>query len=190
LHDTGEARAASLRHAQPQRSLLNSTCSLHQSPTVAQQAVQRVRDQARLPCVLRRRRRRGAQVRELPKTMLAAKSFERTGSPAAIARWLRILAEELAERLAVDGAEHARRPRSLSVTYRRAAGARGAGRRWDAGLGACLIWGGGILGAVQRRKGPGDAVMYILIIRVTALANGPPALAFRSASRSAWPMGA
>ena len=59
-----------------------------------------------------------AQVRELPKTMLAAKSFEKTTSPAALARWLRILAEELAERLAVDSAEHARRPRSLSVTYR------------------------------------------------------------------------
>ena len=59
-----------------------------------------------------------AQVRELPKTMLAAKSFEKTTSPAALTRWLRILAEELAERLAVDSAEHARRPRSLSVTYR------------------------------------------------------------------------
>ncbi|KAK9827976.1 hypothetical protein WJX81_003639 [Elliptochloris bilobata] len=57
-------------------------------------------------------------VRELPKTMLAAKSFEKTTSSAAIARWLRILAEELAERLAADGAENARRPRSLSVTYR------------------------------------------------------------------------
>ncbi len=59
-------------------------------------------------------------MRELPKTMLAAKSFERTGNPAAIARWLRILAEELADRLAADGGENARRPRSLSVTYRRA----------------------------------------------------------------------
>lgn len=66
------------------------------------------------PCA----RIRPAQVRELPKTMLAAKSFEKTTSPAALARWLRILAEELAERLAADGAENARRPRSLSVTYR------------------------------------------------------------------------
>ena len=50
--------------------------------------------------------------------MLAAKSFEPTNDLSAIDRWLGILAEELAERLAVDGLANARRPRNLSLYYR------------------------------------------------------------------------
>ncbi len=63
-----------------------------------------------------------AQVRELPKSMLAAKSFEEVRAPAqlpALERWMGILAEELADRLAEDCALHCRRPRALTLYYRR-----------------------------------------------------------------------
>ncbi len=129
----------------------------------------------------------GAQVRELPKTMLAAKSFERTGSPAAIARWLRILAEELAERLAVDGAEHARRPRSLSVTYRRAAGARGAALElaWPRSRARAELRGGEQMDLVTLL-----CTLDTSVFGATAPAVAPPALALRRLSRAAWRMGA
>ena len=60
------------------------------------------------------------QVKELPKSMLAAKSFETTTGADGLERWMRILAEELADRLAEDAAAHARRPRLLTLYYRRA----------------------------------------------------------------------
>jgi hypothetical protein len=50
--------------------------------------------------------------------MLAAKSFNTTTQPAALQRWLGILAEELADRLAEDAAANSRRPRCLTLYHR------------------------------------------------------------------------
>ncbi|KAK9901261.1 hypothetical protein WJX75_003106 [Coccomyxa subellipsoidea] len=58
------------------------------------------------------------QVKELAKSMLAAKSFNPTSAPAQLDRWMRILAEELSHRLTEDGIAHSRAPRSLSLSYR------------------------------------------------------------------------
>ncbi|BDA45382.1 DNA polymerase eta at N-terminal half [Coccomyxa sp. Obi] len=58
------------------------------------------------------------QVKELAKSMLAAKSFNATSSPAELDRWIGILAEELAHRLTEDGIAHSRAPRGLTLSYR------------------------------------------------------------------------
>lgn len=58
------------------------------------------------------------QVKELAKSMLAAKSFNATSAPAELDRWLRILADELSHRLTEDGLAHSRAPRTLSLSYR------------------------------------------------------------------------
>ncbi|KAK9829326.1 hypothetical protein WJX72_005200 [[Myrmecia] bisecta] len=58
------------------------------------------------------------QVKEKPKSMLAAKSFEPTSDLAILTRWLRILADELANRMIDDEAQHQRRPRNLCLHYR------------------------------------------------------------------------
>ena len=50
--------------------------------------------------------------------MLAAKSFEPTSDMAALERWVTILAEELAERMAADNKLFNRRPKSLHLHYR------------------------------------------------------------------------
>jgi DNA polymerase eta len=57
-------------------------------------------------------------VKELAKSMLAAKSFETANQMPALERWMGILAEELADRLAEDCATHNRRPRLLTLYYR------------------------------------------------------------------------
>lgn len=57
-------------------------------------------------------------MKELAKSMLAAKSFNQTSKPAELDRWLGILAEELATRLSEDCAAHSRAPRGLSLSYR------------------------------------------------------------------------
>jgi len=58
------------------------------------------------------------QEKELPKSMLAAKSFTATSDWRALQRWLTILAEELAGRMAADAAQHRRHPRTLVLHYR------------------------------------------------------------------------
>ncbi|DBB00910.1 hypothetical protein WJX77_007765 [Trebouxia sp. C0004] len=58
------------------------------------------------------------QVKERPKSMLAAKSFEPSSDMAALERWATILAEELAERMAADNKLFNRRPKSLHLHYR------------------------------------------------------------------------
>ncbi len=50
--------------------------------------------------------------------MLAAKSFEPSSDMAALERWVTILAEELAERMAADNKLFNRRPKSLHLHYR------------------------------------------------------------------------
>ena len=60
----------------------------------------------------------GPQVKERPKSMLAAKSFEPTSDMAAVERWVTILAEELAERMVADNKLFNRRPKSLHLHYR------------------------------------------------------------------------
>lgn len=57
-------------------------------------------------------------MKERPKSMLAAKSFEPTSDMAALERWVTILAEELAERMAADNKLFNRRPKSLHLHYR------------------------------------------------------------------------
>ncbi|KAK9791346.1 hypothetical protein WJX73_002907 [Symbiochloris irregularis] len=58
------------------------------------------------------------EVKDKPQSMLACKSFEPTSSKEGITRWINILAEELASRMAGDYELHARRPRNLVVHYR------------------------------------------------------------------------
>lgn len=58
------------------------------------------------------------QVKERPKSMLAAKSFEPISDMAAVERWVMILAEELAERMVADNKLFNRRPKSLHLHYR------------------------------------------------------------------------
>ena len=61
------------------------------------------------------------QVKEKVKSMLAAKSFEPVTDMAAMERWIALMAEELAARMAADYEENLRRPRNLIVHYRHAA---------------------------------------------------------------------
>ena len=61
--------------------------------------------------------------------MLAAKSFEETHALPALERWMGILAEELADRLAEDSATHSRRPRLLTLYYRCLSAVSGRGRQ-------------------------------------------------------------
>ncbi|KAL0047265.1 hypothetical protein WJX82_011225 [Trebouxia sp. C0006] len=68
------------------------------------------------------------QVKERPKSMLAAKSFEPSSDMAALERWVTILAEELAERMAADNKLFNRRPKSLHLHYRG-----GGGGGWGSG---------------------------------------------------------
>ena len=70
------------------------------------------------------------KAKDVPKSMLAAKSFTVTSDWAEIERWLRVLCEELANRMADDSAAHNRRPRNLVVHFRCAAvgGKTGAGQ--------------------------------------------------------------
>lgn len=57
-------------------------------------------------------------MKERPKSMLAAKSFEPTSDMAAVERWVTILAEELADRMVADNKLFNRRPKSLHLHYR------------------------------------------------------------------------
>lgn len=65
--------------------------------------------------------------KSVPKSMLAAKSFTATSDWAELQRWVRVLAEELASRMATDSARHNRRPRNIVVSFRCAGGAKGPG---------------------------------------------------------------
>jgi hypothetical protein len=56
--------------------------------------------------------------RDVPKSMLAAKSFSPTSDWEELQRYARVLCEELAQRMADDSALHNRRPRNLVVHYR------------------------------------------------------------------------
>ena len=60
------------------------------------------------------------QVKDKPKSMLAAKSFEPINDMAAMDRWIAIMADELASRMADDYEQHLRRPRNLIIHYRQA----------------------------------------------------------------------
>lgn len=62
---------------------------------------------------------RTPQARERPRSMMAAKSFRSTGDRAVLSRWMHILAEELAARLASDQEEWGRQPRNLVLSFRR-----------------------------------------------------------------------
>jgi hypothetical protein len=53
--------------------------------------------------------------RDKVKSINSCKSFEATSDAATIARWLGVLAQELAERCAEDEHEHGRQPRSLGM---------------------------------------------------------------------------
>lgn len=57
-------------------------------------------------------------MRELSKSMLAAKSFEATSDVPALVRWLGILADELADRMVTDAEANQRTPRLLVLSYR------------------------------------------------------------------------
>ncbi|EOD15381.1 hypothetical protein EMIHUDRAFT_211558 [Emiliania huxleyi CCMP1516] len=67
-----------------------------------------------------------------PKSLNALKSFRPTSEHAEVGRWLRLLAEELLERVAEDSARHRRTPRTLKLHWR---GSLDAGhlRNWTAG---------------------------------------------------------
>jgi hypothetical protein len=54
--------------------------------------------------------------RDKVKSINSCKSFEATSDAATIARWLGVLAQELAERCAEDEQEHGRQPRSLGMS--------------------------------------------------------------------------
>lgn len=51
--------------------------------------------------------------KSLVKSINSCKSFEPTSDPAAVSKWLTVLAAELAERMAEDEADHSRRARTL-----------------------------------------------------------------------------
>ncbi len=68
-----------------------------------------------------------SQPKDKVKSINSCKSFEASSDVATLARWLHILAAELAERMAEDLAEHRRRPRSLG--------------EWPAGLVAEVVGG-------------------------------------------------
>ena len=56
--------------------------------------------------------------KDVPKSMLAAKSFDATSDWTELEHWLRVLCEELAHRMVADTAAHNRRPRNLVVHWR------------------------------------------------------------------------
>lgn len=56
--------------------------------------------------------------KDIPKSMLAAKSFAPTSDLQQLERWLRVLCEELAARMATDSALHSRRPKNFVLHYR------------------------------------------------------------------------
>lgn len=58
------------------------------------------------------------QVRDLSKSMLAAKSFVATSDMSALERWLGILADELSDRMIYDAQINQRIPRLLVLSYR------------------------------------------------------------------------
>lgn len=58
------------------------------------------------------------QEKQIPKSMLAAKSFETTQDLAVIRKWLGILAEELSIRILQDTRENHRQPHNLQLYYR------------------------------------------------------------------------
>ena len=58
--------------------------------------------------------------KSVPKSMLASKTFPPTNNMQELERWMHVLCEELAARMADDSALHNRRPRSIVVSYRRA----------------------------------------------------------------------
>lgn len=63
--------------------------------------------------------------RDLVRSINSCKSFTATSNAQDIERWMALLAEELAERLAGDEADHRRRAKSLVLHYR-GGGAKGA----------------------------------------------------------------
>lgn len=52
------------------------------------------------------------------KSINSCKSFGATSDPAAMSQWLGVLAQELADRMAEDEAEHGRRSRTLGELIR------------------------------------------------------------------------
>ena len=56
--------------------------------------------------------------KDIAKSMLAAKSFAPTSDFQQLERWLRVLCEELANRMATDSALHSRRPKNFVLHYR------------------------------------------------------------------------
>lgn len=59
------------------------------------------------------------QERVLSKSLLAAKSFSEEGSLQGVAKWVRVLANELAERMKEDEDMYRRRAKTLTVSFRR-----------------------------------------------------------------------
>ncbi len=68
--------------------------------------------------------------KSLVKSINSCKSFEPTSEVSNVSKWLAVLAAELAERMAEDEADHARRARTLGE--QQAADA-GPGRAWPEG---------------------------------------------------------
>lgn len=54
----------------------------------------------------------------MPKSMMAAKTFEKTHDVCSVERWAGILAEELADRIKRDGSMYNRKPRNLLLHYK------------------------------------------------------------------------
>lgn len=75
------------------------------------------------------------QEKELPKSMLAAKSFQAISDWGAIRKWLAILAAELASRMESDAAANNRYPRNLVLHYRASSnGTNAVGRSKSCGM--------------------------------------------------------
>jgi hypothetical protein len=62
--------------------------------------------------------------KDKPKSLLSCKSFAPTSDPVELARWMGILAAEVAERCADDEEEHGRRARTLGTRARTRASCR------------------------------------------------------------------
>ncbi|CAI5491607.1 unnamed protein product [Closterium sp. Naga37s-1] len=71
----------------------------------------------------------------VPKSMLAAKSFNATSSWDDICRWMTILAQELSLRMLKDAKDNKRRPRSLHLHYRGGSDGGGGSGGWGGGGG-------------------------------------------------------
>lgn len=56
--------------------------------------------------------------KSMPKSMMAAKTFEKTNDISSVEQWAGILAEELADRIKRDGAMYNRKPRNLVLHYK------------------------------------------------------------------------